>query len=137
MEKSKFKIILIGIIFDPKKREILIGKDKGDLKYTFLDCELNYNEELDLCLKRVTKEKTGYKIHNLGTVYARNKILGKDDVLELYFLCEATEGKEKPGKEVKELKWINPCNAEKIMQVKFPSRLKEYIDGLGLACPTN
>ena len=57
------------------------------------DCHKKYEEELDVGLKRVAKEKTGYIIHNLGAVYAENRLKDKQ-ALRLYFLCEATEGKE-------------------------------------------
>jgi ADP-ribose pyrophosphatase YjhB (NUDIX family) len=128
--ENKFKIKIIGILFEPKSRKILIGKNQGDKKYSFLEGELNYKEELDKCLKRVAKEKTGYKVHNLGAVYVKNKIKNQKDILEMYFLCEATEGKEKKGKKVEELKWIFPKNIEKELKEKFPPRLKEYILGL-------
>lgn len=127
---QKFKAKIIGILFEPKSRKILIGKNKKDKKFSFLEGDLTYNEELDKCLKRVAKSKTGYKIHNLGAVYAKNKIKNKEDILEIYFLCEATEGKEKKGKNVKELKWISPKKIEKEIQEKLPTRLKEYIFGL-------
>lgn len=129
--KDKFDIKIIGILFEPKSRKILIGKAKGDKEYSFLEENLTYNEELDRCLKKVAKQKTGYKIHNLGAVYAINKIKGRKDLLELYFLCEATEGKEKPGKDIQELIWIKPAEIEKKLKIKLPTRLKEYIINLG------
>jgi len=127
---SKFKVKIIGILFEPKSRKILLGKNIGDKNFSFLEGELKYNEELDVGLKRVTKQKTGYKIHNLGTVYAKNKIKNKRDLLELYFLCEATEGKEKQGKNVEKIIWIKPSEVEKIIKEKLPTQLKEYILGL-------
>ena len=127
---EKFRIKVIGILFEPKSRKILIGKNKGDKRYSFLEGDLKYNEELDKCLKRVAKGKTGYKIHNLGAVYAKNRIKNRKDLFEIYFLCEATEGKEKPGPKVSELKWIYPKNAEKELKEKFPTRLKEYLFNL-------
>lgn len=131
MKKEKFTVKLIGILFNPKAKMILIGKKLGDKNFSFLEGNLKYNEELDVVLKRIAKEKTGYITHNLGAVYAKNKIKGKKDELELYFLCEATEGSEKPGKSITELKWINPKNVEKNLKEKFPTRLKEYILSLG------
>jgi ADP-ribose pyrophosphatase YjhB (NUDIX family) len=127
---NKFRVRIIGILFSPKARKILIGKNKGDNDLSFLEGELKYNEELDVCLKRVAKEKTGYKVHNLGAVYAENMLKEKDE-LRLYFLCEATEGKETPGPNVKELKWINPKEVEKHLNKKLPTRLKGYIVNLG------
>jgi ADP-ribose pyrophosphatase YjhB (NUDIX family) len=104
-----------------------VGKNFGDKTFSFLEGELGESEELDVCLKRVTKEKTGYKVHNLGAVYAKNKIKGQKDKIELYFLCEATEGKEKPGKKVEKIIWIKPSQVEKVINQKLPARLKEYI----------
>jgi len=128
--EQKFKVKIIGILFNPKARKILIGKNKGDKTLSFLEGDLKYNEELDVGLKRTAKEKTGYSIHNLGAVYAENKLKEKDK-LQIYFLCEATEGKEKLGKEVAELKWINPKEIETQLHKKLPTRLKEYILSLG------
>ncbi len=136
MDRDKFKVILIGIVFDPEKRLVLIGKNQQDEDYSFLEGDLTYNEELDIGLKRVTKEKTGFKVHNLGAVYAQNCLDKKSEDkckerLEVYFLCEATEGKEKPGKNVKELKWVKPSEVEAHIQNSLPARLKEYIMNLG------
>ena len=127
MEENKFKVVVIGIIFNPEERKILVGKNKEDSQYTFLEGNLKQDEELDVGLKRVTFEKTGYKVHNLGAIYARNNIEGKKDVLELYFLCEATEGKEKPGESVEELKWIKPSEVEDITNQNLRQTLKDYI----------
>ncbi|MCR4327373.1 MAG: NUDIX domain-containing protein [Nanoarchaeota archaeon] len=129
MEKNMFKVKIVGIIFDPKTRKILVGKSKEDKVYSFLEGALSQEEELDNELKKITKEKTGYIVHNLGSIYAENYLEDKEK-LKLYFLCEATEGEEKRGKEVKELQWIKPSEAEEKLNVKFPTRLREFILGL-------
>lgn len=126
----KFKVKIIGILFNPQARKILVGKNNGDKELSFLEGDLNCDEELDIGLKRTAKEKTGYIIHNLGAVYAENRLRDKE-ALRIYFLCEATEGKEKPGKNVAEIKWINPKEIEKHLNKKLPTRLKEYIFNLG------
>ena len=128
--EQKFKVKIIGILFNPQARKILIGKNKNDKNLSFLEGDLRYDEELDVGLKRVSREKTGYIIHNLGAVYAENRLKDKE-ALRIYFLCEATEGKEQPGKNVSELKWVNPKEIEKQLGKKLPTRLKEYIVGLG------
>ena len=127
---NRFRVKIIGILFSPKARKVLIGKNRGDKELSFLEGDLRYNEGLDIGLKRIAKEKTGYVIHNLGAVYAENKLKKKDE-LHIYFLCEATEGKEKPGTRVAELKWVNPKAIEKYLKQKLPTRLREYIFGLG------
>ena len=127
--KELFRVKIIGIIFEPKSRKILVGKAFKDKDYSFLEGELSYKEEIDKYLKKIVKEKTGYKVHNLGAVYVKNKLKKKDE-LEVYFLCEATEGKEKPGKNTAELKWINPKSVEKELNQKLPTRLRDSIFGL-------
>jgi ADP-ribose pyrophosphatase YjhB (NUDIX family) len=127
--EQKFNVKIIGILFNPQARKILIGKNKGDKYLSFLEGDLIYDEELDVGLKRVAKEKTGYIIHNLGAVYAENRLKDKK-VLRIYFLCEATEGKETPGKNVAELRWISPKEVEKQLGKKLPTRLREYISNL-------
>jgi ADP-ribose pyrophosphatase YjhB (NUDIX family) len=128
--EQKFKVKIIGILFSPRTRKILIGRNKGEKNLSFLEGDLRYNEELDVGLKRVTTEKTGYIIHNLGAVYARNK-LDKEDELQIFFLCEVTEGKEKLGKNVAEIIWVKSKEIEKKLRKKLPTRLKEYILSLG------
>jgi ADP-ribose pyrophosphatase YjhB (NUDIX family) len=127
---DKFRVKIIGILFNPNTRRILIGKNKGDENLSFLEGDLRYDEELDVGLKRITTEKTGYIIHNLGAVYARNKLSEKDQ-LQIFFLCEATEGTQKPGNKVAELRWVKPSEVEKMINKKLPTRLKGYILGLG------
>lgn len=133
MEDSLFNVKLVGIIFDTTQRKILVGKRKGDKEYSFVEGNLSHETELDKCLKKMIKEKTGYKVHNLGSIFAENALRDKME-LKLYFLCERGEGKEKPEEGVIELTWIDPCKAEKIMNVKFPTRLREFIKGLGISC---
>lgn len=127
---NKFNVKIIGILFNPSARRVLVGKNKGDKYLSFLEGNLKYNEELDVGLKRVAMEKTGYIIHNLGAVYAKNKLKQKDS-LQIYFLCEATEGKQKPGEKVAEIRWIKPKEVEKQIHEKLPARLREYILNLG------
>jgi ADP-ribose pyrophosphatase YjhB (NUDIX family) len=126
METNKFRTRVVGIIFNPKTREILIEKDKGETKYSFLEGNLTYEEEIDKCLKRMITEKTGYLVHNLGAVYAENK-LREDDKIKIHFLCEATEGELKQGENVESLIWIKPSEVEEKLEVKLPTRLREYL----------
>jgi len=129
MEKSVFHVRIVGIIFDPKKRMLLVEKGLSADKYSFLEGDLEYDEEMDQTLKRFIKEKTGYKVHNLVAVYAEN-VLSTKDKLKIHFLCEATEGEEKAGEDVQELVWIKPSKIEEKLEVKLPPRLREYLFSL-------
>lgn len=128
MEQNEFYIKIVGIIFDTSTRKILLGKDKKEIKYSFLEGDLKQTEELDACLKRTVTEKTGYYVHNLGSIYAENMLQNKNKV-KLHFLCEIKAGNEKPQEDV-ELIWVKPSEVEEKLQVKLPSRLYEYITNL-------
>ena len=127
MESGKFYVRVIGIIFNPKERKILIGKNNGDKNYSFVDGELKYDEELNLGLKRVIKEKTGYEISNLGSIFAG---LRKKEELAIYFLCEIKNGKETCGSKVEEIKWVKANEIENLINEKLPGKLKEYLNSI-------
>ncbi len=130
MEKDKFYIKIVGIIFSTSTKKILIGKNKGDDRYSFLEGDLTHNENLDACLKRTVTEKTGYTVHNLGSIYAENMLKDKNK-LKLHFLCEIKSGEQKLGENVEDLIWVDPNKVEEKLKVKLPSRLHEYITNLG------
>ncbi len=127
MSNEKFYVKIIGIVFDPNQRKILVGKNNGDKHYSFIDGELSYNEELNECLKKITKEKTGYDIINLGSVFAGIK---KKEELSIYFLCEIKNGNVKPGKKVKEIKWVKAKEIENLINEKLPEKLWEYVKSI-------
>ena len=127
MKGGKFYIKIVGIVFDPNQRKILIGKNKKDKNYSFVDGKLNYNQELNESLKRIIKDKTGYYTSNLGSIFAGIK---KKEELAIYFLCEIKEGKEDLGKGVKEIKWVKANEIENLINEKLPGKLMEYIKSI-------
>ena len=131
MTGTKFNVNIIGILFNPQEKKILVGKNKDAEKFSFVDGELKYDEELDFGLKRVVNEKTGYEVHNLGVVFANNNIDEKaTEDLELYFLCEVKGGSESSGANVEELRWIKAHEHEDLSGKKLPKRLREYIQNI-------
>lgn len=133
-KKGIFLVNTLGIVFDTLKRKILIGKRLKDtlvpkLSWSFPGGIPENNEDLEKALERTIFEKTGLKVKNLGCIFAR---IPKENnkFLLLYYLCEVISGKEKPGKDFAELKWVDPKDLEKYFTTSFDSRLKEYIMGL-------
>lgn len=130
-EPDKFMVILLGIIFDPKEKKILIGRRENDpyisnLSWVFPGGRAIPKEELEDSLKRKIKEETGFDVENLGAVFA--KIYPeKREFLSIYYLCETKNGEEKPGGDIKELKWVAPEELEKHFTTSFHPHLKEYI----------
>lgn len=133
--KDPFMVVLLGIIFDPQKRKIVIGKrEKKDphikeLSWLFPGGRAFNGEELEKTLKEKIKEKTGLKVENLGSIFARIPP-EKKNLLLIYYLCEVIGGKEKPGRKFSELKWVKPEELEKHFTTSFHPHLKEYIMNL-------
>jgi len=132
--KDKFQIALLGIIFDPKKRKILIGRREKDpqipaLTWSFPGGRLNLGEDVEEKLKRRIKEKTGFEIENLGSVYSRIPEENKNLFLT-YFLCEIVGGEQKPADDMVELKWVDPEELEDYFTTSFHPHVKEYIMNL-------
>lgn len=132
--KGVFLVSTIGIVFDTSSRKVLIGKRVKDpltpkLKWSFPGGVPGYNDDLEKALEGFIKKKTNLKVKNLGAIFSRIFKENKQ-VLLIYYLCEVVGGKEKPGDDLKELKWVKPQELEKYFTTSFDPRLKEYILGL-------
>ena len=130
-DKEKFNVIVLGIIFDPKTKKILIGKRENDpkmpeLTWCFPGGELLVGEEIDTTLKNKVKLKTGYDVKNLGTFFSKT-YPEKQDFIGIYFLTQVFEGEEKPGDDFVELKWINPNELENYFTTSFHRKLKKFL----------
>jgi len=139
MKKEKrvnnFQVIVIGIIFDPRERKVLIGKRKNDpyfpqITWTFPGGRLADDGEINKTLKERIKAQTGLAVKNLGAVFAKT-YEERRDMMAVYFLCEALEGKAKAGEKLKEIKWVKPSEVEKYFETSFHPRLKEYLVHIG------
>lgn len=130
-EMNDFKVILLGIIYDPRKKKILIGKRRKDkyipgLTWAFPGGKPNNKEDIEKTLKKKIKLKTGLNIANLGNVFTKTYPEDRN-LLALYFLCEVVDGKEKAADDMAELKWVKPEEIEKHFTTSFHPHLKEYI----------
>ena len=128
---ENFEVVLLGIIFDPKERKILIGRRENDpyipnLTWGFPEGRLNTMEDMDKILKTRIQQKTGLIIKNLGAVFSKTYHERKN-LVGIYFLCEAVGGTIKPGNDFKELKWVKPTELKEYFKTSFHPRLKEYL----------
>ncbi|MFH1151979.1 MAG: NUDIX domain-containing protein [Nanoarchaeota archaeon] len=131
---DKFNVIILGIIFDPKNKKVLIGRRENnphipELTWCFPRGRAIHGEDVDKTLKRNVKAKTGYKVKNLGTFFSET-YLGEEDMIGIYFLTEVFEGKEKPGGNFIKLKWIHPKEIDKYFTTPIHKKLKEYLMNL-------
>jgi ADP-ribose pyrophosphatase YjhB (NUDIX family) len=130
-ENNQFKVIVLGIIFNPKTRKILIGRRENDpqipnLSWCFPGGKLLPGDYVDKILKEKIKKKTGYEVENLGVVFTK-AYPENERIIAIYFLCEVLKGKEKAGDDLKELTWVVPKELEKRFTTSFHPQLKEYI----------
>jgi ADP-ribose pyrophosphatase YjhB (NUDIX family) len=133
--KENFEVILLGIIFDPKSRKILIGRRENDpyiseLTWGFPEGRLNTLEDMDKILESRIQQKTGLIVKNLGAVFSKT-FPERKNLVGIYFLCEAVGGTIKAGNDFKELKWVKPAELKKYFTTSFHPRLKEYLTQLG------
>lgn len=134
MKLNNFTVIVLGIVFNPKTRKILIGRREDDphikeLTWCFPGGNLDNGEDIEIALKKEIKKKTGLNVESLGAVFAKT-YPEKREFLSIYYLCEVIGGKEKAGDKFKELRWVNPEEIEKHFTTSFHPKLKEYIINL-------
>ena len=133
-DEDKLHVIVLGVIYDPAKKKILIGRRENDpnikeLSWCFPGDKVIPGDEIDKALKKHILAQTGYKISNLGAIFS--KIYAeKQDLLAVYFLTEVFSGTEKAGGDLVELKWVNPEEIETYFQTTFNTRLREYLINL-------
>ena len=128
---NQFSVIVLGIIFDPKEKKILIGRRENDpfvpeLKWTPPGGSITQGEDLENSLKIKIKEQTGFEVENLGNIFAMIPEEKKDFILLLY-LCEVIRGKEKVGGNLKEIKWVKPEELDDYFTIAYHPHLREYI----------
>lgn len=134
MEKGEmhdFKVIVLGVVFNPRTKRILIGKREKDhympkLSWGFPGGRLDLGEDMETTIKKRIKEKTNLKVENLGIIFSKT-YPEKKELISIYFLCEAIGGKEKALDDFKELKWVKPEDLETHFTTSFHPHLKEYI----------
>jgi ADP-ribose pyrophosphatase YjhB (NUDIX family) len=128
---NKFNVIILGIIFDPKNKKVLIGRRENDpnipeLTWCFPGGRAVHGEDVDKSLKRIVREKTGYSVKNLGTFFSKS-YPEKKDLIGIYFLTQVFEGKENPGGDIIELKWIHPKELKKYFTTFYHKKLEEFL----------
>jgi len=127
----KFEVIVLGIIFDPIKKKILISKRKSDpyikeLDWCFPGGRLEVGEDIDQALKKKVKLKTGYSVKNIGTFFSRT-YEERPELVSISFLTKVFEGEEKPGDDIVELKWVNVDEIENYFKIPMHKKLKEFL----------
>lgn len=131
---EKFDVIVVGIIFDPKEKKVLIGKREDDpyienLTWCFPGGRVIQGEDIDKSLKKEVKKKTGYGIKNVGAFFTET-CQARPDLVAVYFLTQIFEGEALPGDGIKELKWVSPKELDQYFTHNFHRKLKKFMEDL-------
>src|SRR3989338_8479530 len=95
LPSGSYLVVSVGIIFDIKKRMILIGRRINDryvkeLSWTFPGGICHEEVDLERNLEEHIHKKTGMNVKNLGCVFSR---IFKENrkILLMYYLCESID----------------------------------------------
>jgi len=130
-DKGVYLVNVLGIIYNPKTKQILIGKRENDphikeLSWCFPGGRPAYEEDLEFYLKHEIKVKTGLNVTVKGVVFAKT-YPEKREFLSIYYLCEAEGGEEKAGEDLVEIKWVKPTDVQKYFTTSLHPKLLDYL----------
>lgn len=133
-DKGVFLVNVLGIVYNPKTKQILIGKRENDphikeLSWVFPGGRPAYKKDLELYLKNEIKVKTGLEVEVRQIVFAKT-YPEKREFLSIYYLCEFTGGKERASDKLSEIKWIKPTDVKKYFTTSLHSNLLRYLKTL-------
>ena len=133
-DRGVFLVNALGIIYNPKTKQILIGKRENDLyikeiSWTFPGGRPAYKEDLEFYLKHEIKIKTGLNVDVKKIIFAKT-YPEKREFLSIYYLCEVIGGKEKAGEKFVEIKWIRPTDVQKYFTTSLHSTLFRFLKTL-------
>ena len=133
-EKGVFLVNILGIIYNPKTRKILIGKRVSDpyvkeLGWCFPGGRPAYKNNLEFYLQKEIKKKTGLNVNVKEIILARTPSENREFLL-LYYHCEYKGGVEKPGDKLTELKWVKPSEVQKYFTTSLDPKLLSYLKKL-------
>ena len=132
-DRGVFLVRVLGIVYDPKKKQILIGRTENDpfipkLSWQFPGGRPAYEQDLEFYLKLEIKKKTGLDVVVKKIVFARTYEV-KREFLSIFYHCEPS-GKAKAGEKFVELKWIKPTDVKKYFYPPVHPEVLKYLKTL-------
>ena len=97
--RGVFLVNILGIVYNPKTKKILIGRRENDpyvpeLSWQFPGGRPAYDKSLEHYLKLEIKKKTNLSVNVKRIIRART-LLERKEFLLIYFYCETAETKAK------------------------------------------
>ena len=133
-DRGVFLLNVLGIVYNPKTRKILIGRRESDphikeLSWCFPGGRPAYEKDLEFYLKNEIKKKTGLEVDVKSVIFAKTYPENRK-FLSIYYYCETVGGKEKAGEKFTEIKWIKPNEVQKYFTTSIHPKLLEYLKTL-------
>ena len=133
-EKGIFLVNVLGIIYNPQTKLILIGKRENDpyikeLSWCFPGGRPSYNKDLEDSLREEIKKKTNLEVDVKNTVFAKT-YPEKREFMAVYFCCITESGQEKAEDSFTELKWVRPTDVKKYFTTSLHPTLFKYLKSL-------
>ncbi len=130
-DKGVFLVNLLGIIYDPKTKKILIGKRENDpyikeLSWCFPGGRPGYVDDLEFYLKEQIKIKTGLEVEPKKIVFAKT-YPEKREFLSIYYYCEVLGGEEKAGDKFVEIKWVRPTEVVNYFTTSLHQKVLDFL----------
>ncbi|MCX6741871.1 MAG: NUDIX domain-containing protein [Candidatus Pacearchaeota archaeon] len=134
LNRGVFLLNVLGVVYNPKTQQILIGKREKDpyikkLSWTFPGGRPAYEQDLEFYLKHEIKIKTGLDIDVKKIIFAKTYPENRE-FLSIYYLCEVVGGKEKAGEKFVEIKWVKPIDVQKYFTTSLHPTLLNYLKTL-------
>ena len=135
LKDGQYIVRIVGAVFDPKTKKVLLGRRKDDpyikgLTWCFPGSRTKPGEQLEDCMKRGIKEKTGIEVASLGPIYARMHP-EKPEFLTITYLCEPVGGELQAGEKFVEAKWFEIEELEDLdTAIKVSEKVVEYLKEL-------
>jgi len=132
-DKGVFLVNVLGIVYNPKTKKILIGMRENDpyikeLTWCFPGGRPGYGD-LELHLKQAIKSKTGLNVKIKKIVFAKTHP-EKREFLSIYYYCETSKEHAKAGGQFKELKWIKPTDVKKYFTTSVHPEIMKFLRAL-------
>jgi ADP-ribose pyrophosphatase YjhB (NUDIX family) len=129
-----FLVNLLGIIYNPKTKMILIGKRVNDpniaeLSWVFPGGRANYDGDLEESLAGEILAKTGLNVA-VDDIVSAKTYPEKREFLSIYYLCHVTGGNELAGGSITELEWIQPSQVTEYFTTSIHPKVLEYLMAL-------
>lgn len=135
-EKGVFLVNILGIVYDPEKKKILIGRRGKDelvpeLTWSFPGGKAGYKHSLPASMRMGIKRKTNLDVNVIDCIFARN-LPENPEILLIYYFCEIVEDGDRPKAmdDFGEIKWIKPTEVEKYFTTSIDPVVMDFLSAL-------